>query len=164
MQADIDQAMGGFDSRVIPNLSQPEILSSSPADEPEPPPDRGVQGSDRGANGGRGTTKRVPDDLTNAPSWWSENPEKIPEWMVPSGSQYRDFFTPENKENFTGWPKFKHHRHPKVPDMKPLCIKYSTTGSCRAACRLSHVKASSMDAAMREQVNSRFSEVYRKKT
>jgi hypothetical protein len=150
MQADIDQALGGFDSGVIPNLSLPEVISNASHGQDDPPPTK--------SNEGR---KKKPEDLASSPSWWSENTEKVPAWSVPEGKHYRDFFTPDHKDNFSNWPKFKHHRHPKVPEPKPLCIKYQTFGTCRAGCRLAHVKPSAMDPAVRAQVDSRFKEVFK---
>jgi hypothetical protein len=152
MRADIDQALGGFDSGVIPNLSLPEVISNNNTVRDDPAPDK----SNDGKKGGK-----KPDDLTSSPSWWSTNAEKVPEWGLPVGKNYRDFFTPDHKENFTNWPTFQHHRHPKVPDPKPLCIKYQTSGSCRAGCRLAHVKPSSMESAIRTKVDARFKEVYK---
>jgi len=155
MRADIDQALGGFDSGVIPNLSLPEVISNTTPEDPAP--------SAKKPDKGRGTAgaNKTPDDLTDAPSWWSENPEKVPDWKVPTGKIYRDFFTPEHKANFTNWPKFKHHRHPKVPDQKPLCIKYQSFGSCRAGCRLAHVKPSAMDPEAKALVGARFKEIFK---
>jgi hypothetical protein len=155
MRADIDQALGGFDSGVIPNLSLPEVISNSSHEEPAP----GAKKPEKGK--GTAGANKTPDDLTDAPSWWSENPEKVPDWKVPTGKIYRDFFTPEHKANFTNWPKFKHHRHPKVPDQKPLCIKYQSFGSCRAGCRLAHVKPSSMDPDAKALVAARFKEIFK---
>jgi hypothetical protein len=155
MRADIDQALGGFDSGVIPNLSLPEVISNNTPDETTP----GNKKPEKGKGPGRDT--KTPDDLADAPSWWSENPEKEAEWKIPSGKIYRDFFTPEHKANFTNWPKFKHHRHPRVPDQKPLCIKYQSFGSCRAGCRLAHVKPSAMDAAAKALVGARFKEIFK---
>lgn len=160
MQADIDQAMGGFDSGVIPNLSLPEVISNGLTDDPPPtakkPPGNGK--TERQPRGGA-----VPDDIANAPSWWTENPSKIPEWCVPAGKHYRDFFTPEKRENFANWPRFRHHRHPKVPEQKPLCLKYQSSGSCRAACRLAHVRPSTMDPLVKDQVHARFMEIFKTK-
>jgi hypothetical protein len=104
MQAGIDQALGGFDLGVIPNLSLPEVISNHAPEEPEKKPPGGRQSGDSRKPPGTG---QEADDLTNASGWWSENPEKIPEWSIPSGKHYRDFFTPKNKENFSNWPKFK---------------------------------------------------------
>jgi hypothetical protein len=158
MRSDIDQALGGFDSGVIPNLSLPEVVSSHQNN--QTPSEEGKK-SPGGKNTGQPSV--ASDDLTNAPSWWSENPEKVPEWCIPSGKHFRDFFTPENKENLANWPRFKHHRHPKVRDLKPLCIKYHSSGSCRAGCRLAHIKQSAMDTPKREIVASRFREIYKLK-
>ena len=152
MQADIDQALGGFDSGVIPNLSLPEVISN------HSPPENSIPEKKKPDAAGR----TLPDDLVNPPSWWSENPEKVAEWGLPASKNYRDFFTPDNKANFAGWPKFKHHRHPRVPDTKPLCIKYQSTGSCRAGCRLAHVKPSSMDQPTRDLVSKRYKEIFKR--
>jgi hypothetical protein len=159
MTADIDHALGGFDSGVIPNLSLPEVISNHSSGHP-------TDERKKTAGGARGLgTGRSQDDLSDAPEWWSANPEKIPEWGLPEGKTFRDFFSPELKENFTNWPHFKHHRHPKVPDKKPLCLKYQAgIGNCRAGCRLAHVKASSMDPAAKEKVAARFLEIYKKQT
>ena len=155
MRSDIDQALGGFDSGVIPNLSLPEVVSSH---HPSIPSEDGKK-SPGGKNPGLASV--ASDDLTNAPPWWSENPEKVAEWCIPSGKHFRDFFTPKNKENLANWPRFKHHRHPKVRDLKPLCIKYHSSGSCRAGCRLAHIKQSATETAKREIVASRFREIYK---
>ena len=156
MEADIDQALGGFDSGVIPNLSLPEVIANHAPEGEEAAPKR-QQG------GGKVPSQGKPqDDLSNAPSWWSENAERVPEWGLPSGKTYRDFFSPEAKENFVNWPRFKHHCHPKVPDPKPMCIKYQSAGSCRAGCRVAHVKPSSMDSAKKVLVSARFKEIFKK--
>jgi hypothetical protein len=158
MRSDIDQALGGFDSGVIPNLSLPEVVlshqfhSSTPGEEEKKTPKQ---------KNTPGQPTVASDDLTNAPVWWSENPEKVPEWCIPSGKHFRDFFTPENKENLANWPRFKHHRYPKVRDLKPLCIKYHSTGACRAGCCLAHIKPSVMETAKREIVASQFREIYK---
>jgi hypothetical protein len=129
MRADIDQALGGFDSGVIPNLSLPEVISSNPGNS-----NRDEQKKPHGSGRQEGKGSVASDDLTNAPSWWTENPERVPEWCIPSGKHFRNYFTPENKDNLVNWPQFKHHRHPKIRDLKPLCIKYHSAGSCRAGC------------------------------
>jgi hypothetical protein len=156
MEADIDQALGAFGSGVIPNLSLPEVISNHTPEDDAP-------GTKKQPGGGKGSgAGKTPDDLANAPSWWTENPDMVAEWALPEGKGYRDVFSTEAKENFANWPKFKHHRHPRVPDQKPLCIKYHSAGKCRAGCRLAHIKASLMDAASRELISVRFKEVYKK--
>jgi hypothetical protein len=157
MRADIDQALGGFDSGVIPNLSLPEVISRHPSN----PPNTGEE--TRKPSGGRtpGQASVASEDLINPPAWWAENPEKVPEWCIPEGKHFRDFFTPENKENLSNWPRFKHHRFPKVRDLKPLCLKYHASGSCRAGCRLAHIKPSAMEKPKRDIVASRFKEIYK---
>jgi hypothetical protein len=84
MRSDIDQALGGFDSGVIPNLSLPEVVSSHQNN--QTPSEEGKK-----SPGGKNTGQPIvaSDDLTNAPSWWSENPEKVPEWCIPSGKHFR---------------------------------------------------------------------------
>jgi hypothetical protein len=98
IKADIDQALGGFDSGVILNLLLPEVISTN-----QPPPS--VEAKKSGSKAKGQGTSAASKDLTNGPSWWTENPEKVPEWSIPSGKkQFRDYFTPENKDNLANWP------------------------------------------------------------
>ena len=153
MRAGIDQALGGFDLGVILNLSPPEVISTNHTEEPKKSPGGGKK---EGAS-------KTPEDLESAPTWWSSNPEKVQEWCIPAGKSYRDFFLPgKHKENFANWPSFKHHRHPKISEPRPLCIKYQSSSSCRAGCRLAHIKPSAMDPKKKESVSSRFHDIYKK--
>jgi hypothetical protein len=153
MKADIGQALGRFDSGVIPNLSLPKVISNH-----QPPPNDNAKKSGSKAKGQGASV--ASDDLTNAPSWWTENLEKVPEWSIPSGKQFQDYLTPKNKDNLANWPRFKHHGHPKIRDLKPLCIKYHSFGSCQAGCRLAHVKPSTMKTAKRDIIASQFRKIY----
>ena len=82
MQADIDQALGGFDSGVIPNLSLPEVISN------HSPPENLIPDKPKKPEG-----RTLPDDLVNPPPWWSESrrvgpphKQELPRFLYPRQS------------------------------------------------------------------------------
>jgi hypothetical protein len=155
MEEEIDGAMRGFTAGAYPNLSLPVIIMSPESNEEE------ASDSDKKIP----KKRKSPDAETkaeDAPGWHTKNPSPVQAWCLPSGKNFSEFFNTRDealKANFTGFPKFKHHRK-SVVGPKPLCAKYQAVGKCRGGCPYAHVSPASMSPANKEDVSSRFKNIY----
>jgi hypothetical protein len=85
------------------------------------------------------------------------NDRTVPEWLLPKGSQYYDFFLSKDKST-RGWPLLDDPRLPNGP--APMCIRFQATGKCRAACRMAHVSLDLITADNQRRIGERFREMY----
>jgi hypothetical protein len=158
----ITSAMRGFEVGVTPLLRLPASLSTLPVG------NKGV--SSGGSRGGRPTpeVKRdekkdkavKPDNKDPAPAWWSKNENPQASWILPEGKSYKDFFdntTESGKGNLKGWPRIQHHR---INSKKSLCIRYQTSGKCRAQCLMAHCDGAKLDVETFDLVTVRFKAIY----
>jgi hypothetical protein len=85
------------------------------------------------------------------------NDRTVPEWLLPKGSQYYDFFISKDKST-RGWPTLD---DPRLPSgQAPMCIRFQSTGKCRAACRMAHVTSDMMPGETKRRIGERFRETY----
>lgn len=85
------------------------------------------------------------------------NDHTMPEWLLPKGSQYYDFFVSKDKST-RGWPLLDDPRIPNGP--APMCIRFQTTGLCRSACRMAHVSPDMITADNKRRITERLREAY----
>ena len=85
------------------------------------------------------------------------NEKTVSEWLLPRGTQYYDFFLSKDRST-RGWPMLDDDRLANSP--APMCIRFQTTGKCREACRMAHVRADAMTADNRKRIGDRFREAY----
>ena len=155
MENEIDDAMRGFTAGAYPNLSLPVIIMSPESNEEE------TSDIDKKAL----KKRKTPDadiKTEDAPGWHTKNPAPVEAWCLPSGKNFSEFFNTRDealKANFTGFPKFKHHRK-SVASPKPLCAKYQAVGKCRGACPYAHVAPGNMSPANKDEVSARFKKIY----
>jgi hypothetical protein len=155
MEGEIDDAMRGFTAGAYPNLSLPVVILN-----PDPKDDGGSDSGRKPPSKKRSGGKA--DDLSDAPEWWSKNLHPVPQWGIPPGKGFPEFFStrdPALKENLTDFPKFKHHNK-SVSGLRALCAKYQTLGRCRPSCSYSHVPPGSMPTDKKEEVHARFLKIY----
>ena len=86
-----------------------------------------------------------------------KNGKVVPEWMLPRGTQYYDFFLSKDRST-RGWPLLDDPRLTTGP--APMCIRYQTMGKCREACRMAHVSAETMTIDNRNRISERLKEAY----
>jgi hypothetical protein len=123
MENKIGNTMRGFTAGAYPNLSLPVIIMS-----PESY-DKGPSNWHRKPTGTKKCKSGKGDNVTDAPGWWTKNPNTVPAWSLPAGKNFFDFFNTRDsalKLNFTDFPKFQHHK--KNVGLKPLCTKYQAVG------------------------------------
>ena len=96
------------------------------------------------------------DDESSPPEWWSVNTSVVPEWALPDGKQYGDYFR-VGTENLKDWPLFAHHKTGKP---RPMCVKYQVLGKCRATCMNAHVKPTAIDRKDHDAVTARLQKIY----
>jgi hypothetical protein len=150
MKDGIDLALGGFRHGSLPNLALPASLTAPGA--------RGALDSDEDTKPAAVDTSGSPP--SGNPGWWTTNPSPVKEWCIPVGKQYHHFFNPRDDElkgNTSGWPDFPHH---KMKGLRPLCVKYQTTGKCRVGCNMSHVKPSSIGKKPQDEITVRLQAIY----
>lgn len=85
------------------------------------------------------------------------NTQPVPEWLLPRGSLYYDFFISKDKST-RGWPLLDDIRLPNGHG--PACIRFQTTGKCRAACRMAHVLPDMIPADIKRRIGERLKEAY----
>ena len=85
------------------------------------------------------------------------NTNTVPEWLLPKGTQYYDFFLSKDRST-RGWPLLDDARLTSSP--APMCIRFQATGKCREACRMAHVLANAMTADSRKRIGDRFRDAY----
>lgn len=167
-QADnIETAMSGFKMGSLSPLFLPRSLRAEPghkARHPEP----SKHGGSGGGQGSKPKPGRDPDPQKKTPpqpveEWWAKNPHPVPEWQIPTGKNFGDFFDIRDaakKPNTQGWPKFPHHKLKDNPS-KHLCVRYQSTGECPSLhCYMAHVPPPKMDAATKQAVADRFKQIY----
>jgi hypothetical protein len=96
--------------------------------------------------GGQGGTKpKNPKSKGKA----EPNPEAQPEWSVPTGKKFGNFFSPAKsalKPNCIGWPTFPHHR-------------FQTTGECTTGCSNTHILPSQMNPKTWDEIRVRIKKI-----
>jgi hypothetical protein len=115
--------------------------------------------------GGQGRGKRAQVDRAGDeeadPEWWSTNPHLVPQWGVPSGKQFKDFFDskdPKTKSNTKGWPEIRHH---KSGAQRPICLRYQTVGKCRGQCYLAHMNPTMIPENARSSITDKLELIYK---
>jgi hypothetical protein len=137
----------GYDVSSIPNLYLPSSLTA------QAPEDTKSPATKHKAN-------KV-EDQEKDPAWWSQNPNPSPNWGIPAGKKYADFYDsrdPALKPNTIDWPKFPHHKTPSKS--KPLCIRYQAVGQCNAKCFMAHVDPTQIEPSVKTSFNTRFRAIY----
>jgi hypothetical protein len=150
---DIDRVMRDLHHGITPNLSLPSLVEDEPSDR---------QTNDRQADKKESASGKISESGPEKPQWWSQNPDPISSWKLPSNKEMKNLFlisTPEGKENIQRFPNVKHH-NPATTGKRPLCIKYHCRGKCRVGCPNSHMKAKSMPTEVYTQTNEAFKKAY----
>jgi hypothetical protein len=89
------------------------------------------------------------------------NANMVPEWSLPKGKQFGDFFNTRDQKlapNVKGWPTFAHHTSGKTSN---LCLKYQTSGKCRSACPLAHFNPKKLEKATQDEITMRLQKIYK---
>ena len=110
--------------------------------------------------GGRGATNNHLTPLSATALLESAemiNDRTVPDWLLPRGTQYHDFFLSKDRST-RGWPLLDDPRLANGP--APMCIRFQTMGRCREACRMAHVTAEAMTADNRKRIGERLKEAY----
>ena len=142
----IDRAVGGFRMGSYPTLSLPTCMAV--AERPKKPPVL-PKPAPRAAGGKL-------DDEPSPPNWWSTNISAGPEWVLPAGKQYGDYFR-VGTENLKDWPQFAQH---KMGRPRPMCVKYQVLGKCHAACMNAHIKPTEIDRKDHDAVTACLQKIY----
>ena len=119
-----------------PTVILPKILRGEPLDTQM----RRQPQSDRNS-GNQRTNELVP----------VTNPNVNPDWVVPEGRRYFDFFC--------GWTE-SDRKWPIVENGKRMCVRYQATGKCNTLCRLSHKSRNRFSSAQCTEITNRFRDVY----
>jgi hypothetical protein len=152
----IEGTMRGFEYGAVPQLRLPSSLTSSVVSGGGPSVKKSLSAT-AAPPPSRSSAKEPPKDQQD---WWTRNTSPETSWLIPKGKAYGDFFdpgVPSLKPNLRTWPKIPHH---STGMMKPLCIKYQSTGRCWSACGLAHILPGHMDPTARDETGKRFVEVY----
>ena len=92
---------------------------------------------------------------TAPPAWQKTMPagEYVPEWQIPTGKRFGDFFGPHLIENNKIFPRFAHHKTRRPSSM---CARYQIelARGCKfgADCSLTHVRPKDIPTAVREKI------------
>lgn len=92
-----------------------------------------------------------------APDWQKTMPagEYVPEWQIPTGKRFGDFFGSHLTENNKIFPRHAHH---KTKRPSSICARYQIelARGCRfgADCSLTHVRPKDIPVATREKITS----------
>ena len=173
MESNILEAMKPWIvNRIVPNFSAPINLQGKSVAE-------GVvdlhgfttgtaPGNSRGRNGDSRTKITVKDNEANKQeigAWVSSLPlsEYVKEWQLPPGTNFSDYFGPNNQGSTTGIPKFKHHRTGR---MERLCLRFQLA-NCRCVkgtyCRLAHVLPSEMPRKDKDIISTHLQDLFKKR-
>jgi hypothetical protein len=110
-QDQVNSFFNGIRNGVGPVVLLPQSLTSP----------RGYGAADEsGGNGG--IKSKTPKTKGKAEA----NPEAKPEWGIPTGKKFGDFFSPAKgdlKPNCIGWPTFPHHA---TKTDRPMCLRFQT--------------------------------------
>ena len=91
------------------------------------------------------------------PEWHRAMPagEYVPEWQIPSGKRFGDFFGPHLIENNKVFPRHPHH---KTKRPSSICARYQIelARGCRfgSDCSLTHVRPKDIPVAARDKITS----------
>ena len=113
----------------------------------------GAAGAGPGAGGAGG------GDVSGAvvPGWQKTMPsgEYVPEWQIPAGKRFGDFFGSHLTENNKIFPRHAHH---KTKRPSSICARYQIESAkgCRfgADCSLTHVRPKDIPVAIKEKITS----------
>ena len=166
MRDEIEDGFGDF-RRTGSTLAfqLPSILQSQDGRDPESatPSDSSSsdddEDSDSGAlSSGSSDTEDDEKEHTPVPAWHKVNPDVEPEWRLPVGKTFNDYFK-RGSPNLSKFPKFSHHVWPRETF---LCLKYQASGECvrGSHCQLAHVPKSKMSAAQANTLDSAFRDAY----
>jgi hypothetical protein len=81
------------------------------------------------------------------------NDHTMPDWLLPKGLHYYDFFVSKDKST-RGWPLLDDPCLPNGP--APMCIRFQTTGKCRLVCRMAHVLPDMITANNQRRIVSKW--------
>jgi hypothetical protein len=96
--------------------------------------------------------------------WWYElsGDEVVPEWAIPHGKKFGDYFGPHKKENVAGLPYVLHH---KTKRPAPICLKYQLGNGVKckrgADCALAHIRPRELTSEEYQQITDHLKKVFR---
>ncbi len=156
---DIEAAMSGFKTGSLATLFLPRTLQTeTPSKGDHPSKDGGPSGAGGSKQKGRSTTEGAEKGKFEPEDWWSKNPSPVPEWKIPAGKTFTDFFD-FNKEslkaNTMGWPRIKSHDPRKKGKKTYLCLKHQCVGNCSNKCGMTHIDPERLDEQTKKAIDDR---------
>jgi hypothetical protein len=135
---------------VVPTILLPELLT----------PNSSVTGGTEDSSiRSAGKKKQPPGPPGPGKGQVETNPEVKPEWRIPPGKRFGDFFSPvrsDLKANVSGWPMFAHHT---TKTERPMCLRYQTTGECTFNCTNAHILPSAIPNKTWEEIRTRLKKI-----
>lgn len=125
----VETALQGIDFGSLPRLTLPSSLKlAEPSRDTTARPSQ-VRSSGDGESGGQ---------QQQGPEWWSTNSHPVADWKIPAGKEHGQIFNSRNNPRAAEveFPKINHH---KTGTPRVICIKYQTTGRCKASCSRAHM-------------------------
>jgi hypothetical protein len=118
-----------------------------------------------GAGGGGGGNHQGGGEANqhNPPAWQVSMPkaEYVPEWQVPAGKKFGDFFGSRMPENNRVFPRQPHHRTKKPSS---VCARYQIEGAreCRfgADCTMTHIRPRDIPKGIRDKITEDIQALY----
>ncbi len=137
----------GIRNGIVPSILLPESLT----------PSSSVTGmTEESANQGTSSSTKK----KSSPKGKAElNPEVRPEWRIPPGKRFGNFFSPSRsdlKANIAGWSSLPHH---SLKIERPMCLRYQVTAEGVAGCPNAHILPSAMPHRTWDSIHDRLSKI-----
>ena len=131
---------------------------------------KAIAGQAGGGGGGVAAVKKLAGDGGGAgksppPTWHAMMPqgEFVPEWQLPVGKRFGDFFGSHLPENNRIFPRYPHHKNKRPTS---ICARYQIEGAreCKfgADCSLTHVRPKEIPRAVKDKITVDIQALYTK--